>query len=78
VEPSTELVGAKGEERGVLTTSDVVVSVMTTSSLEGRDGETRMTVVNRRRNGMIRAVFVTFMAFMSSVVVKGDGTLFLE
>jgi hypothetical protein len=55
-EPCTELEGAKGEERGVLTTSGVVASVITTSWLEGRDGDARLSVFKRRRrrNGMTR------------------------
>ena len=47
-EPRTEL---EGEERGVLTTSGVA-SVITTSSLEGRDGDAGLSVFDRRRNGM--------------------------
>jgi hypothetical protein len=51
-EPSTELERAKGEKRGAMTTSDVVASVITTTSLEGRDGKTRLSEFKRRHNGL--------------------------
>ena len=41
------------EEREVLM-SDVVASVITTSSQEGRDGEARVNI-KRRRKGMIKS-----------------------
>jgi len=46
--------GAEGEVRGVLML-DVVASVITTSSQDGRDGEARVNVAERRRKGMIKS-----------------------
>jgi hypothetical protein len=45
--------GAEGEERGVLM-SDVVASVITTSSQDGQDDEARVNI-KRRRKGMIKS-----------------------
>lgn len=46
--------GAEGGERGVLM-SDVVASVITTSSEEERDGEGRTNVLKRRCKGMVKS-----------------------
>jgi hypothetical protein len=66
--------GVNGEERGVLAlmVSDVVASVITTSSSEGPEGEARLNVFRARRNGMIRALFVTSMSSVIVVVEKSD------
>ena len=77
-EPRTELEGAKGEERGVLTTSEVA-SVITTSLMEGRDGDAGLNVFNTRRNGMTACCLCYVYV---ELLLKGDESddeaLFLE
>jgi hypothetical protein len=48
------LSGAEGEE-GVPVLVDVIASVITTSSQDGRNGEVRVNVVERREKGMIKS-----------------------
>jgi len=77
-EPWTELEGAKGEERGVLTTSEVA-SVITTSSLEGRDGDTGLNVFNRRRNCMTRGCLCeVYVKLLLKRDESDEGALFPE
>ena len=53
--------------------SDVVVSVITTSSQDGRDGEVRLNVAERRSKDtvktLLRVLLATFMSSNSSVIV---------
>jgi hypothetical protein len=48
------LSGAEGKE-GVPVLVDVVASVITTSSQDGRDGEAGVNVVEGRQKGMIKS-----------------------